>query len=56
MKVKTKVMAKVMARVMARDGIWWEGQENQEKASGRFFLKKKAGNWAVSVFSPIFVN
>lgn len=27
--------------VMARDGIWWEGQENQEKASGRFFLKKK---------------
>ena len=37
MKVKTRVMAKVMAR----DGIWWEGQENQEKAGSRVFSKRK---------------
>ena len=48
---------KVKTKVMARDGIWWEGQENQEKAGSRVFSKrKKGGNWAVSVFLAIFVN
>ena len=48
---------KVRVRVRAGDGIWWEGQENQEKAGSRVFSKrKKGGNWAVSVFLAIFVN